>query len=246
MLMIHAGSALVGTDTLDQLPAPVSRGPMHQPVPHGVLVQAMERAALAHGYVVTRQELAIGHTGRRLFGVMDLEPPAGVARDNARGFAIGFRNSTDMTLGIRLVAGARVSVCDNLMLSGDLIALKRKNTTHLDLDSSLEEGFDRYLQHARVLDLQIATLQDAVLTPEEAKVSIFEIFAHHVLPMRLFERVVQNYFDPDTTMTDCLPRTQWGLHNACTRAVKVLSPVRAFAANVDLGRLFGLTQKIVH
>ncbi len=246
MLMIHAGSALVGTDTLDQLPPPLSRGPQHQPVPHGVLVQAMARAALTHGYVVTRQELAMGHTGRRLFGVMDLEPPAGVARDNARGFAIGFRNSTDMSLGIRLVAGVRVSVCDNLLLSGDLIALKRKNTVGLHLDDALAEGFDRYLQHARVLDYQIEALQDAALTSDDAKVHIFELFANHVLPIRLFDRVVRNYFDPDATMTDCVPRSKWGLHNSMTRATKFLPPVRAFAATVDLGRYLRLTQREVH
>ena len=246
MLMTHTGSALVSAAALADLPMPIARGPMHQPVPHAALVRALNDVACTNGYTVVREQLAISRTGRRLFGVLDLVPPADVPTHEARDFAIGFRNSTDTSLAICLVAGVRVTVCDNLLLSGDLIALKKRNTSHLDLYAELDEGFNRYLAHTRTLDLQIAAMQDAALTDAEAKLKIFEIFAHKLLPLRLFAPVVENYFSPGATMTDCQPRTLWGLHNSFTRATKALRPARSFEASADLGRIFGLVERSVH
>jgi len=244
MLMVHTDSNLVTDAALSDLPTPPSLGPQHQPVPHHVLVQAMKDAALEKGYLVTRQELAMNRTGQRLFGVMDLQaPPSLFPWPADRGFAIGFRNSTNESLALRIVAGTRVFVCDNLALSGDLIALNRRNTTHLDLPAALSEAFDRYLAHASALHRQIEELEQTPISDAHAKSVIFDAFASKLLPPRLFDAVARNYFHPDPTMTDCVPRTTWALHNAFTRVFKRLRPTRAFAANIALGQFFGLTKR---
>lgn len=243
MLMLHTDSALATEEDLAHLPVPVSLGETHQPVPHAVLVSAMRATVLAQGYTIARQELGLGRRGKRLFGVMDLEPPANKVRRGDRGLSIGFRNSTDETLAIRVVAGARVFVCDNLCLSGDMIALKRRNIKSLDLASALAAGFKRYVAHAHALDLQITDLQEASLSDHGARAKLYALFADKTLPMRLFRPVYQNYFEPSESMTDCQPRTWWGLHNACTRALKLVSRQRAFPMNVALGYAFGLTQR---
>jgi hypothetical protein len=243
MLISHAGSALVTDAALNELPAPLPRGSFHQPVPHGVLVRSIKDAALAHGYVVKRQQLALGRSGHRLFGVLDLVAPPSVTRPEDRGLAIGFRNSTDESLGIRMVAGVRVFVCDNLALSGDLIALKRRNTTGLEIETAVLEGFERYLLYASSLERQIEELQETPLSNLEAKARIVDIFTAKLLPLRLFRYVTRYYFNPDEGMTDCQPYTRWGLLNAFTRAVKRLPPTRAFEANIALGHAFGLSHQ---
>lgn len=242
VLMTHRDSVPTTEDDLATLPPPVARGPIHLPVPHTVLVQQLKATALARGYVPYHQELGLARSGQRLFGVMDLHRPEGQALREDRGFAIGFRNSTDETLGIRVVAGARVFVCDNLCLSGDMIALKRRNTRGLDLATALAEGFDRYELHAIALDTQIESLQNTPLSTFDAKARLFDIFAQRILPARFLRHVSKNYFAADETMTDCRPRTVWGLHNACTRVLTRLSRPRAFVANVALGEAFGLTK----
>lgn len=244
-MLSHKDSTLVTGADLDALPLPLPLGRSHLPVPHAVLVRAVYAAAEARGYVVTRQQLAVNRSGRRLFGVLDLQSAPPTSLDNM-GFAIGFRNSTDESLGIRLVAGVRVFVCDNLALSGDLIALKRRNTTGLDLEEALAGGFDRYLAHARSLDDQIDAWQTASLPTQHAKARLFDLFAHKVLPLRLLPLATRYYFNPDESMTDCVPRTVWALHNAVTRSLKTLPPARAFLANVAVGRAFGLGTYGVH
>lgn len=233
------GSSLVTLDQLRALPTPASRGPQHEPVPHHLLARALMVEAQERGYDVRRQQFALGMNGSALFGVLDLMPP-GVVDVEDRGMSLGFRNSTNSTLAIKVVAGTRVFVCDNLALSGDLIAVLRRNTTGLDLNDALKAGFDKFLQHASALDLHVARLQATAIVDMEAKARIFDIFAQRVVPIHLFDDVERSYFHPTDDMTDCQPRTAWGLHNAFTRAMKVLSPGRAFATNVALGRAFGM------
>lgn len=242
-LLAHAGADYVSMEQLVALPPPAPMGPMHQPVPHSALVHAMQLAALERGFQVTHQSFALARQGTRMFGVLDLIPPEGVPLPETHGFSIGFRNSTDESLAIRLVAGARVFVCDNLAMSGDLIALKRRNTTRLDLGAAMSDAFDRYVMHAAALNRQLFVLQDTGLTDDAAKAKVADLFVERVLPLRLFHTVARNYFNPSESMTDCRPRTVWGLHNACTRAVKVLPPRRRFEVSVGLGKAFGLRDR---
>lgn len=232
---------LTTADALMKLPAPVAMGPNHEPVHHGQLVEAIHGEINKRGYDVAREQLAVSGKGHALFGVIDLvKKGATWVADQARGLSFGFRNATDQSLAIRAVAGARVFVCDNLAMSGSMFAIQRKNTTGLDLGDAIARGFDRFLQHAEILDLQIARLEGEVLSDDNAKKMIYEVFAARIVPVRLFDDVDSFYFRPAEAMTDCQPRTFWGLHNAFTRAMKDLSPVRGFGANVALGNYFGI------
>lgn len=240
-------SRIVTAAELAMLPEPEARGSVHEPIPHHLLVAALRVEAQERGYDVRREQLALGMSGSAIFGVMDLMPPGVVnvdyaePADESRGLSIGFRNSTNSTLAVKVVAGTRVFVCDNLALSGDLIALQRRNTRGLDVEAAIKEGFDKFLQHASALDRHVARMQAAAISDMAAKARIFDAFAQRVVPVHLFDDVNANYFKPKDDMLDCQPRTEWGLHNAFTRTLKSLGPSRSFASNVALGRLFGMT-----
>lgn len=223
---------------LKTLPLPASRGPWHAPVPHHLLVDSIEVEARERGHHVMRTQLALNRDGSKLFGVINL-----ASQHEDRSLALGFRNSTNSTMSIKLVAGTNVFVCDNMALSGDMIALARRNTTGLDIEEALAVGFDRFSQHATVLDQHIMRLQAHAITDVEAKAQIVDAFTADVLPVRYFDDVVSFYFEPATEATDCQPRTLWGLHNAFTRAMKALEPPRRFSATVALGELFGLVTR---
>ena len=67
------------------------------------------------------------------------------------------------------------------------------------------------------------------------------MFNAHIVPIRLFDDVSRSYFHPSHDQPDCQPRTEWGLHNAFTRAMRDLTPLRQFGATQGLGRAFGLS-----
>lgn len=232
---------IVTLEQLRALPDPVALGTVHEPIPHWLLATALKIEAQERGYGVRREQYALGMEGSALFGVIDLMPPGVVAMEE-RGLSLGFRNSVNSTLAIKVVAGTTVFVCDNLALSGDMIAVQRRNTRGLDVEQAIKEGFDKFLAHASTLDRQIARMQATAITDMVAKAKVFDAFAQRVVPVHLFDDVEAAYFKPTEAMKDCQPRTEWGLHNAFTRALKKLGPSRAFASNVALGRLFGMTE----
>lgn len=241
-LMAHAGAHLATLEELKALPEPQRLGAHHEPIPHYLLAMALEIEAMERGFDVTRSQFALGMSGSALFGVMDLMP-TGVVAAEERGLSLGFRNSTNSALAIKVVAGSRVFVCDNLCLSGDMIAVLRRNTSGLDLESAVKSGFEKFQQHASSLDIKIMQLQAKLISDLEAKARVFDIFAQRVVPVHLFDDVEKFYFHPTDDQLDCQPRSEWGLHNAFTRAIKKMKPITGFEATVELGRAFGLTEK---
>jgi hypothetical protein len=63
-----------------------------------------------------------------------------------------------------------------------------------------------------------------------------DAFRQEILPIRYFKPVTDIYHNPAVDMTDVLPRTRWGLHNAFTRCVRQMAPAPAFAATTALGQ----------
>lgn len=251
-LIAHSGkmkSRRVSFEDLAAMPSPASMGIRHNPVPHVKLVEGILEEIADRGFIPTKQQYAVSGNSHALFGVIDLAPvgTSGMVADSTQqGLSIGFRNSVNQSLGIKAVAGTRVFVCDNLALSGDLIALSRKNTTKLDLAAELKIGFDKFCQQAEVMAKQVQELTGHALSNDEAKIVIFDAFAAKFLPVRLMDDVADFYFKASAETPDCQPRTMWGLHNSFTRALKALSPVAAFEANLSLGKQFGLTSKTVN
>ena len=62
-------------------------------------------------------------------------------------------------------------------------------------------------------------MRAVAITENEAKGQIFDLFNKGVMPLHLFDDVARLYMKPQDEHIDCLPRTMWGLANACTRAI---------------------------
>ena len=235
----HSRSDLVTRDMLKLIPPPAATDTW-KPIPHYDLIHAIDRQLRVRDLEITKEEFALYRGGLRLFGVLELAVAGLDAFEDFR-FAMGIRTANDKSEALTIVAGARVFVCDNLSLSGDLIALQRKHTANVDLNADISRALDRYREHIARFSYQLTSLQERTLPDDQAKLLIFEAFARDLLPIRLFPAVVETYFHPRPEMTDVAPRTHWGLHNAFTRCVKQLAPGPAFAASTGIGRLFGLT-----
>ncbi len=207
-----------------------------KPVAHADLIHAIDRQLLVRDITISHEQFAIQHEGARLFGVLDLA----YAATNEFAAAMGVRTSNDKSMALEIAVGLRVTVCDNLLFSGDLIALRRKHTSGFDLNADLSKAIDRYQTHLTILRDQVLELQGRGITDEAAKLLIFDAFRAQILPIRFFPTVTQTYFEPGESMTDVLTRTYWSLHNAFTRAIKQMAPGPAFAATAQLGKLFNL------
>lgn len=232
-LIAHCGAVPVSRDALRLLPAPLATKTF-KPIAHSDLVEALHEELSARGLVVAREQYAVQHEGHRLFGALDLVARYDTAPTTR---ALGLRTANDKSLSLQIAIGQRVFVCDNMAFSGDLIALKRKHTSGLDLGLELQQGLDRYERGVEVLEASIDHLQALVMTETEEKTWIYDVFARKIVPITQFPHVVATY---QKTMIPRYGHTMWALHNAVTQQIRDMRPGPAFQATVKLGQLCGL------
>jgi len=239
-LMIHMpGSRIVTLDELRQLPTPAPQGPRHFPVSHSALVGALLDQCAERSWQVTKLQLGTSAKGKQLFGTIDVRGESLESPDDQTGTTIGFRSSTDKTLAVRGVAGARVFCCDNLCLSGSEFAFHRKHTRYLDLPALVNGGLDRFTHECKVLKDDIIEMQQTDLKDWQAKVRMFDLsIKTSTMPKHLMQDVSRAYFEPEKGWTDCQGRTVWSLNNACTRSLGKLSPKGSYDCAQRIGRHF--------
>jgi hypothetical protein len=127
-------------------------------------------------------------------------------------------------------------VCDNLAFQGDLIALKRKHTTGLDLQAELSAAIVRCLEHFDRYTTEVRNLRDTEITDITAKALMHDAFVYRLLPLRLLPAVAQEYIRP--SFSDFTERTAWSLYNSLTHVAKCLPAGSRFHTLLALGRLF--------
>ena len=271
-LVIHnRGSHRVTMEQLRNLPEPPSLGRLHKPIPHYQLVDVITEQIKDRGWDVKRLQLGVNKGGQAIFGIMDLvrpstpilelagtdiepqdylsvlrnlnrTPPEEVKEPDEMGTSFGFRSSTNKSIAIRGVAGGRVFVCDNLVLSGSEFVLQQKSTIRLNLQQKVSLAIDKFIEQSKKLIEDIAALKGKNLSDIAAESMLYKVFSKGALPTHLLDDVDMLYFRPQEQHPDCQPRTAWGLHNACTRAAKRLNPSMQFSSTMSLGRVFNLAK----
>lgn len=222
---------LVTPAELRAIPTPPPLGPRHKPVPHIELRDTLNSVVREFGFTISDEQLMTARPDRsRLFGACVVKPKKGKARElkdyarEGQSFALAYRSGNDGQVAIKLGAGLGITVCSNLCIFAEFIALSRKHTTGLNLERELREAVVRYIaQLAKTVEVTDAAKQHE-LEANEARLAIFDVFERGLVAPRLFPHVVRNYFQPERSWTDCTPNTRWGLNNAFTRAAGPLPP----------------------
>lgn len=227
---------------IEQLKAiePPDRTTSWAPVKHSELVNTFQVELESRGFEVVSTELAVSPNGNKLFGAFDLSETIrpGILS------AFGFRHSNDKRMKIKAVAGARVTVCDNMMLSGDMTVIGHKHTIGYNLRSTIQYGLDKW-QRSRVnFANSIERMQNTPINDSVAQAMLAKALYEGVITHSLFKSAYEHYFEKAASQPevypDCVDRSLWGLHNSLTRALKEANPMSAFETNVELGKIFKL------
>lgn len=215
-LCTHAGAFAATYADLRAMEDPEKLGRIHTPVRHDLFVDGLREAVIASGLTIQREQFAIARGGAKLFGVMDFS-----SEDTQIGASMGFRHGNDRSMRIRVVAGLRVFVCDNMVLSGDAVLLNYLHTRTFDPKAECIAAVSQYLEARHTLTIDVDRMKDCPIGDGRAKELIYDaIVRQDVLPLRMLPDVDRWYFKGETE--DVAPRTVWGLHNAFTRSLQVL------------------------
>ncbi len=232
-LMAHKGAKYISRDLLQFLPVPPETDTF-QPIPHHLLIDAIEEALGYRQIKIVRSEFAASQDGMKLFAL--LEVSAGM---NGLRFAIGCRNANDKSMRLGMVAGYRVFVCDNMALSGEFKPMLAKHTKGFDLIESISIGVDRVQRFFQPMRQNILSMKNIVLKDNEAIEFIYNSFMDHKMPISLIKDVHREYFEPQ--IEEFQNSTVWSLSNAYTSAFKKLNPVSRYEQTARVGRLLSET-----
>ena len=235
------GGVLVKANDLPFIGTPDRTATWH-PVSHHGMVTLLKAKIASVGLEILNEGYSVAKEGLDLFGVFDFAgtPDIGIAA----GFSMGFRHSNAKRFAIQMVAGARVFVCSNLCFSGEMITLKRKHTSGLNLRAEINMAVDRYLSKSAQLEESIIVMQQTEVSEDGVKSFLLDSVVQGVMPQALLIPSYSNYFEPQAE--DCAPRNAWGVHNAVTRAIRDsnLVDTSKFDATVKIGSAIrALTRK---
>src|SRR5437899_1474140 len=172
-----------------QTPQPTSTW---RPIPHVELVETLDIVLKQQRMEIREEQYAIRRDGSVLFAVLQLaygETGDGIA-------ALGLRTGNNKSMSLQICAGLSVFVCDNLAFRGDLIALKRKHTSGLNLREELTLSVIRFQEHFGRLTNEIGDLKRRTLADIEAKALLHDVFTQGLMPVRFLPDVSKSYFEP--------------------------------------------------
>jgi hypothetical protein len=228
-LISGASTTLINRDALKYLPVPPATDTF-QPIPHHKLVEQIHECLSFRRLSVVREEYAVSPDGMKLFGLLELNVEYSGVR-----FAIGMRNANDKSMRIGLVAGYRVTVCENKMLTGDFNPLLAKHSKNFNLLDALSVGIDRIQRSIGEVGDKIEAKKARLFSDNEARDLIYLAFLERKLPISLLRSVHREYFIQPSTEEFKSP-SLWSLENAFTASFKKLKPIQQFEAMAKLGK----------
>ncbi len=192
---------------------PTSTATWH-PISHSFMLDQVEAAMQERGLIAERRDFSISHDKHQFFGIYTMRGDAKIAKDFT--LALGLRNSTNKTLPAGICSGARVIVCDNLMLTGDIV-LKRKHTTGIETDMPLliRQAMDAWYLKAVAQAKTFNDWKHMVIEVPEATDFIVRAADVGAIPQNSILRIRKEFLEP--RHEEFRGNTAWTLYNAFTQ-----------------------------
>jgi len=207
----------------------------YSPVAHSELIYLITKKLEDRGYSVQGVAVQQNYNGEQIYGTMSLD------RDSADGAfqqTLAFTNSYNNRLPIRLASGAKVFICANGMIIGDILSLRKhtgqvfpalKNLIDLAIDG-MEESFER-----TQVDVHAMIAVDITVTQ-----------AAEIIGRMFVEEEILNSYEVNETVrqlrkpsfSDFEPSNLWSLYNHATYSLNNAAPDRRMPALKSLHIFF--------
>jgi hypothetical protein len=228
-LTVHAGGKFATRDELSLIPVPVETE-SYTPVPHNHLAETLTTIGrdILQGYELESEQYALAREGNQMFGVLTFR-----GEHPEMGLSVGFRNSYDKSMAIGIAIGAKVFVCDNLALAGDVTVL-RKHTGNVwaSLEDVAISTLYRSQKNFHKVVEDAATLKNMSISDTGAFQYMGLLYGRGVLTPRQLPVVKREWLRP--SHEDFQPRNLWSFYNACTEAMKSAPPVLVMEKHIML------------
>ncbi len=151
------------------------------------------------------------------------------------GMSIGFRNSYDKSMSIGVCVGAKVFVCENLMMTGEVTFMRKHTGNILDELNSLifnvlYKSDDKFAQ----LQDDKESMKEIPINNQRAWETMGVLFGKGIINTPQISIMKKEWKNPSHDAFD--DDSLWSLYNAGTEALKTCSPTRMMSSHIKLHR----------
>jgi hypothetical protein len=216
-LMVHAGGWEATRDEVVAVPTPAP-SKRHYPVPHGDLIDLIQKTVERTGLQVVDEAFALSHEGNRMFGLLGLKGP-----DDRPDYqqTLGFRSAHDQSMKISTAAGSRIFVCDNMAFTGEDV-VHRMHTRHAmdDLPGLLTASIGRLGDLRADQNRRFDAYKEYELTDTQVNDTLIHSLDAGVISSSKIRQVLDEYREPRHPEFREGGMTAWRLFNAYTEILK--------------------------
>lgn len=246
-MLYTCGNDLLTRKQLHEIPIPERVGVSKnwQGINHGVLADAVVAQCQESNLEIVQEMWYVNPKQTDLFGAVDIsndsqglpQPEHRVLRLDSEQmrFSLGVRHSNAGKYAVSFCVGARITVCQNGMFSGDF-TVKRRHTNTIDLHEITKTGIKRYLSECVDIGEIVRGMNQRRISDEQACHAMMISYRSGLLNFRYLEDVDKLWRHPSHFQFE--PRTAWSLYNAFTETAKLLSPPRQLRLLSGLKTLF--------
>ena len=189
------------------------------PFSHAIVLDAVAAACKKFNLTIKRKEYSI-RKNSKMFASWEVRSAAGILMTQEKEFdlAIGIRNSIDKTHSVGLCAGERITVCDNLMFSGDFVIF-RKHTGRLEIEEIVfyaEEALEALLPKMNEFHDWHEKLKAIKLTYDQASLLTVAAMKQDLIPSSKFPQFYDLFYARESRYATTLH----GWHGAATEIMR--------------------------
>ena len=149
------------------------------------------------------------------------------------GMSIGFRNSYDKSMSIGVCVGAKVFVCENLMMTGEVTFMRKHTGNILDELNSLifkvlYNSEDKFVQ----LQEDKESMKEIPINNQRAWETMGVLFGKGIINTPQISIMRKEWKNPSHQEFE--DDSLWSLYNAGTEALKTCSPTRMMSSHIKL------------
>ena len=174
------------------------------------------------------KKFGIARKGQHMFGTFTYKNP-----EDEIGMSIGFRNSYDKSMSIGVCVGAKVFVCENLMMTGE-VTMMRKHTGNIldELNSLIFNVLYNSEDKFATLQEDKESMKTVDISNQEAWQTMGVLFGKGIINTPQISIMRKEWKNP--SHNDFKGKSLWSLYNAGTEALKTCSPTRMMGSHIKL------------
>ena len=227
----------VTMDTLSDIKVP-DKTHSYVPVSHVDFINNTKDIAnrVLDKHQLYKEQYGIAKDGKQMFGTLTYKESF---HDDPQdiGLSIGIRNSYDKSMSLGLCSGASVFVCENLMMTGEIVVMRMHTGSIIDelkglIFNALLKAEDKFTTiHADSQQLKQHHIDNKLAYELMGRAYGYGVVTERQLPV--MKREWQN---PKHEIFQ--DRTSWSLYNAGTEALKTTHPMHKMKRHIQMHKLF--------